>query len=300
VTVIDLLATNPLAFTISLGILGLFIGSFLNVVIHRFPIMLNREWKEAAREILADSDASDETIHLEDTEQEQEKYNLVVPRSACPKCGHQIKSYENIPVLSYLFLGGKCSGCKTPISMRYPLIELVTGLLFAACAATFGFSGATLATCLFVCLLVSLTFIDFDTKLLPDPLVYILLWLGLLVNMNAMFVPLSDAVVGALSGYLSLWGFYWIFKLATGKDGMGYGDFKLFAALGAWFGWQSLLLIIILASFVGALIGIVLMLFASKNRNSAIPFGPYLAMGGLIQLFYGAEILSYYFQTMGM
>ena len=253
--------------------------------------MLDKEWKQMAREMLS----------IENPEESDQKpYNLVVARSACPKCNHQITWYENIPVISYLFLGGKCSNCKTPISIRYPLIEILTGLLFAACAASFGMTVFTFWTCLMVSLLISLSMIDVDTQLLPDPMVYILLWLGLFVNLPAGFVSLPDAVIGALAGYLSLWSFYWLFKLLTGKEGMGYGDFKLFAALGAWFGWQSLLLIILLSSVAGAVIGIAFLLIKSKDRNTTIPFGPYLAIAGLVYLFYGRDIINYYMQSVGL
>ncbi len=287
---IEYLSTSPVAFSISIGVFGLFIGSFLNVVIHRLPIMLDREWKSASREMLG----------LEESDEELPTYNLSVPRSACPKCGHQITWYENIPVLSYVFLGGKCSGCKTGISVRYPIIESVTGLLFFICASQFGFSIVTFWTCILASLLLVLSMIDYDTKLLPDQLVYPLLWLGLFVNMLGGFVSLESAVIGALAGYLSLWSFYWIFKLLTGKEGMGYGDFKLFAALGAWFGWQSLFLIIMLASVAGAVLGIAFLLLKSKDRDYAIPFGPYLAIAGFVYLFYGPLIIQYYLRSVGL
>ena len=287
----EYLATNLTAFAIALGIFGLFIGSFLNVVIHRLPIMLNREWQAAARDILH----PDETT----SDSDEEPYNLVVPRSACPECGHQIKAYENIPVISYLFLGGKCSQCKTSISIRYPLVELATGILFGLCAYTFGYTGATIFACLMSCILVSLTMIDIDTKLLPDTLVYVLLWSGLFANSMGIFTNLNAAVFGAIIGYLSLWSIFWLFKLLTGKEGMGYGDFKLFAALGAWFGWTALLDIILLASVVGALFGIILLKVQSKGRDTQIPFGPYLALGGLIYLFFGSVIVGNYLQYVG-
>lgn len=288
---IDYLANNPVAFSISIGVFGLFIGSFLNVVIHRLPIMLDREWKQASREMLSlDAEVNND----------EKPYNIVEPRSACPKCGHQITWYENIPVISYLILGGKCSNCKTKISARYPAVEIVTGILFFICAHTFGYSILTFWTCILASLLLVLSLIDYDTKLLPDQLVYILLWTGLFANISSSFVSLESAVLGALIGYLSLWSIFWIFKLATGKEGMGYGDFKLFAALGAWFGWQSLFLIIMLASVAGAILGILLMIISSKDRNYAIPFGPYLAIAGFVYLFYGPAIIQYYLQSVGM
>ena len=289
---IDYLANNPVAYSISIGVFGLFIGSFLNVVVHRFPIMLEREWKQASRQMLG----------LEDTTPDEDKqpYNIVVPRSACPQCGHQITWYENIPIISYLLLGGKCSNCKTKISSRYPVTELVTGILFFICANTFGYSVLTLWTCILSSLLLILSLIDYDTKLLPDPLVYFLMWTGLFSNLAASFVPLQSAVLGALIGYLSLWSIFWIFKLVTGKEGMGYGDFKLFAALGAWFGWQSLFLIIMLASVAGAVIGIMLMVLSSKDRHYAIPFGPYLAIAGFVYLLYGPQIIQMYLTSVGL
>ena len=287
---IEYLSTSPVAFSISIGVFGLFIGSFLNVVIHRTPIMLDREWKSASREMLG----------IDEPAEAEEPYNLMVPRSACPKCGHQITWYENIPVISYLFLGGKCAGCKTGISARYPIIEMVTGLLYFVCAYHFGFSILTFWTCILASLLLVLSMIDYDTKLLPDQLVYPLLWLGLLANLMGAFVTLESAVIGALAGYLSLWSFYWIFKLLTGKEGMGYGDFKLLAALGAWFGWQSLFLIIMLASVAGAVLGIAFLLIQSKGRNYTIPFGPYLAIAGFVYLFYGPLIIQYYLRSVGL
>ena len=295
---IDYLASSPVAFSISVGVFGLFIGSFLNVVVHRLPIMLDKEWRAASKELLGID--QDDSVDDDTPQKEEEPYNLMVPRSACPKCQHQITWYENIPVISYLFLAGKCSGCKTKISMRYPIVELVTGILYFVCAYEFGFSTLTFWTCLLVSLLLVLSLIDFDTKLLPDQLVYPLLWIGLLANLNGGFVTLESAVIGALAGYLSLWSFYWLFKLITGKEGMGYGDFKLFAALGAWFGWQSLFLIIMLASVAGAVLGILFLVIQSKDRNYTIPFGPYLAIAGFVYLLYGPMIMQYYFRSVGL
>ena len=290
--IIEYLANNPVAFSISIGVFGLFIGSFLNVVIHRLPIMLDNEWKHASRDMLGLTDESEEN--------QKPPYNLVVPRSACPKCGHQITWYENIPVISYLLLGGKCANCKTKISRRYPVVELATGLLFFICANAFGYSILTFWTCILAAFLLVLSLIDYDTKLLPDQLVYVLLWTGLFANLQPSFVPLQSAVLGAIIGYLSLWTIFWLFKFVTGKEGMGYGDFKLFAALGAWFGWQSLFVIIMLASVTGAVLGIVLMIISSKDRNYAIPFGPYLAMAGFLYLFYGPMLIQYYLQSVGL
>lgn len=264
--------------TLAAALFGLLIGSFLNVVIYRIPRMMQRE--------------SDNYVAHESGRElpHTDRFNLMVPRSSCPHCGHQITALENIPVISWLVLRGKCRACKAPISPRYPLVELATGLLSGALVWTFGSGWIGLATLLFGYLLLAMTFIDFDTQLLPDDLTYPLLWAGLLVNLNGTFVPLRDAVIGAAAGYLALWSIYWLFKLATGKEGMGYGDFKLLAALGAWLGWTMLPTIILLSSVVGAVVGISLIVFARHGRDKPIPFGPYLAAAGLIALFYGAPI----------
>lgn len=268
--------------TVTAGIFGLLIGSFLNVVIHRLPKMMQRE--------------SDNYVAQESGKPlpHGDRYNLTIPRSACPHCGHRITALENIPVVSYLALGGKCAGCKARISVRYPIIELITGVLSAFLIWRFGSGSAGLATLLFAYLLIAMTFIDLDTQLLPDDLTLPLLWCGLLVNLNGTFVPLNDAVIGAAAGYLSLWSVYWLFKLTTGKEGMGYGDFKLLAALGAWLGWVMLPVIILLSSLVGALVGIGLIVFAKHGRNNPIPFGPYLAAAGLIALLFGKQIVRTY------
>ncbi|MBB3119280.1 prepilin peptidase [Pseudoduganella violacea] len=260
------------------GIFGLMIGSFLNVVIYRLPKMMQRE--------------SDNYVAAESGKQppHADRFNLMVPRSACPHCGHQVTALENVPVFSWLALRGKCSSCKNPISARYPLIEALTGLLSAGLVWQFGSGYMGLATLVFAWMLIAMTFIDADTQLLPDDLTYPLLWAGLLVNLNGTFVPLRDAVIGAAAGYLALWSIFWLFKLATGKEGMGYGDFKLLAALGAWLGWAMLPSIILLSSVVGAVVGICLILFARHGRNNPIPFGPYLAAAGMIALIFGAPI----------
>lgn len=264
--------------TLVAGLFGLLIGSFLNVVIHRLPKMMQRE--------------SDNYVAHESGKElpHTDRYNLMVPRSCCPHCGHQITALENIPVVSWLALGGKCRKCKAPISPRYPIVELVAGLLSAFLVWTFGSGVAGLGTLLFVYLLIAMTWIDYDTKLLPDDLTLPLLWAGLLINVNGTFVPLQDAVIGAAAGYLVLWAVYWLFKLATGKEGMGYGDFKLLAALGAWMGWAMLPTIVLLSSVVGALVGIGLIVFAKRGRDNPIPFGPYLAAAGLIALVWGKDI----------
>ena len=268
--------------TIFAGVLGLLIGSFLNVVIHRMPKMMQRE---------SDNYVAHESGNpLPHTD----RYNLMVPRSCCPHCGHQITALENIPVISYLVLRGKCRGCKTPISARYPIVELLTGTLSAFLVWRFGSGAAGLATLLFAYLLIAMTFIDADTQLLPDDLTLPLLWCGLLINLNGVFVPLNEAVIGAAAGYLVLWAVYWLFKLATGKEGMGYGDFKLLGALGAWLGWKMLPIIILLSSLVGAIVGISLIAFARHGRNNPIPFGPYLAAAGVIALLYGKPLAQAY------
>jgi leader peptidase (prepilin peptidase)/N-methyltransferase len=267
---------------VAAGILGLMIGSFLNVVIHRLPKMMQRE--------------SDNYVAHESGKPlpHTDRYNLIVPRSACPHCGHQITALENIPVVSWLFLRGKCSNCKAPISARYPIVELLTALVSALLIWRFGSGLPGLATLVFAWMLIAMTLIDADTQLLPDDLTLPLLWCGLLVNMNGTFVPLDQAVIGAVAGYLSLWSVYWLFKLTTGKEGMGYGDFKLLAALGAWLGWKMLPVIILLSSVVGAVVGIALIAFAKHGRDKPIPFGPYLAAAGMLALLYGKTIAEAY------
>ena len=288
----DLLRAEPLVFITGSVILGLMVGSFLNVVIHRLPIMMENT-EEAyfqQRQALAANLSEAELNALPETR----KYNIVTPRSACPKCGHKIGALENIPVISYLLLGGKCKACKTKISLRYPLIEALTGALTGLAAYVYGYSSATLFIFVFIFALVALTFIDLDTFLLPDDIVLPLLWLGLLFNLNNGFTDLKSAVIGAMAGYMILWLVFWLFKLATGKEGMGYGDFKLLGAIGAWFGWQILPAVILLSSVAGAAIGIGLILFKGKGRNTAIPFGPFLALGGIAALFFGQQLAGFY------
>jgi leader peptidase (prepilin peptidase)/N-methyltransferase len=277
------LAAGSLLPTVLAAVFGLLIGSFLNVVIHRLPIMMQRE--------------SDNYVAHESGKPlpHTERYNLVVPRSACTQCKHQIGALENVPILSYLALRGKCAACKTPISIRYPMVEALTGALSALLIWHFGSGWVGLSTLVFVYLLIAMTFIDADTQLLPDDLTLPLLWIGLLLNLSGLFVPLHDAVIGAAAGYLSLWAIYWAFKLLTGKEGMGYGDFKLLAALGAWLGWKMLPIIILFSSLVGAVVGIILIVFARRGRDKPIPFGPYLAAAGLLALLYGQTILETYF-----
>ncbi|MGP1715872.1 MAG: prepilin peptidase [Methylophilus sp.] len=280
--VLSLLRTQPHFLQGVCLVLGLLVGSFLNVVIHRLPKMMEREWHANCLDLQGQNVP------------EQPKYNLVVPRSSCPHCGHMISALENIPVISYLFLRGRCKACKAAISIRYPLVEALTGALSFAVAVQYGYSHLTLFALVFVIALVALTFIDFDTQLLPDDITLPLLWLGLLLNLNNGFTDITSAVVGAMAGYLVLWAVYWLFKLVTGKEGMGYGDFKLLAAIGAWFGWQLLPAVILLSSVVGSVIGIGLILFKGKTRQTAIPFGPFLALGGIAALFYGQTLAAFY------
>ncbi len=271
---------GSLAASLVVAVFGLMVGSFLNVVIHRLPVMMQRE-----SDNYVDQESGKEPRHTQ-------RYNLVVPRSCCPKCGHQITAIENIPVISYLALRGKCRGCGTPISKRYPLVELLAAGLAGGLAWHFGTGWNGLAAIVFGLMLLAMTFIDLDTQLLPDDLTYPLLWLGLLLNINGTFVPIKDAVIGAAAGYLALWSVYWLFKLATGKEGMGYGDFKLLAALGAWMGWMVLPSIILLSSVVGALVGIGMIVFARHQRGTPIPFGPYLAIAGLVAMVQGPKLVQ--------
>ena len=276
--------------------LGLSVGSFLNVVIYRLPVMLERQWRANAREIMA-SESLTQPADTQEADQapqdETAPFNLMVPRSRCPKCNHQIGALENIPVFSWLFLGRKCKACRAPISARYPAIELLTAGLTIAVITQFGFTGLGLALCFFTWFLIAATFIDFDTTLLPDQLTFPLLWLGLLTNtLTHGIVPLTDAVIGAVAGYLFLWGTYWLFKLATGKEGMGYGDFKLFAALGAWMGWQVLPSIILIAAVLGLLYAMFAMLAKQLTRAQPIAFGPYLAVAGWVTLMWREPVLS--------
>jgi leader peptidase (prepilin peptidase)/N-methyltransferase len=265
------------------GLLGLCVGSFLNVVIHRLPRMMEIDWQRQCAELRG------ETVPAE------ESYNLARPRSRCPHCGHHITALENIPLISYLLiLRGKCSGCAAPISARYPLVEALAGILSAYAVWHFGYTPAAAGALLLIWALLALTFIDFDTQLLPDSITLPLLWLGLAFNLADTYATIDAAVVGAMAGYLVLWSIFWLFKLATGKEGMGYGDFKLLAALGAWLGWQSLPAIILLSSLVGAIVGICLIVLARQGRNVPIPFGPYLAAAGLIALFWGQALTESY------
>ncbi len=280
---IALIQQNSTIFIIIASLLGLVIGSFLNVVIHRLPIMMEMDWREQC--------ASPSSI---DHAEKSRKYNLITPLSTCPHCQKAIAAWHNIPVISFLLLGGRCKECKASISWRYPAVEIISSLLVGLAAYKFGFSTNTLASSAFALALITLTFIDLDTQLLPDDITLPLLWLGLLFNINGGFTDIQSALIGAVAGYLILWSVYWLFKLITGKEGMGYGDFKMLAAIGAWLGWTSLPAVILLSSIAGSIIGIGLIVLAKKERNTAIPFGPYLALGGIATLFWGAQLSHLY------
>ena len=275
---------DPLFLTVTCTLLGLVVGSFLNVVILRLPRMMEQAWRRDCCELL--EQPAPDAPHI----------SLSSPGSTCPGCYQAIKPWHNIPVLSWLALRGQCASCGMRISPRYPLIELLTGLLSAAAAATFGPQPELIGALFLIWSLIALTGIDIDTQLLPDSITLPLLWLGLLFNLFGAFAPLVDAVIGTMLGYLSLWSVYWLFKLATGKEGMGYGDFKLLAALGAWFGWQAIPLIILLSSFVGAALGIAILIARRKGRDTPMPFGPYLAGAGLLTLFFGDNLIQHYLQ----
>ena len=284
VPLIELAQGLPWLYLSLVFLFSLMVGSFLNVVIHRLPIMLEREWQAEYSDYFGSEVATSSAA----------PYNLMAPRSRCPHCDHPIGALENIPLLSWLWLKGRCRKCKAPISARYPLVELLTALLSVAVAATLTPGWGTLAALLLTWVLVALTFIDLDRMLLPDQLTLPLLWGGLLFNLAGGFVPLADAVIGAMAGYLVLWSLYWAFKLLTGKEGMGYGDFKLLAALGAWLGWQALPIVLLLSSLVGAIIGIGLILLRNHHQGKPIPFGPYLAIAGWIALLWGDNITRWY------
>ncbi len=279
--------TNPLLYLLATGLLGLIVGSFLNVVIHRLPVMMRRTWTLECQAWLGDKQGA-----VDDSG--EETYNLLTPRSHCPNCGHSIGALENIPIISYVALGGRCAKCHAPISRRYPLVEALTALLSVAVAWRFGIAWETAAALLFTWALIALSSIDMDTTLLPDSITLPGLWLGVLLNMGGLFTDLQASVLGAIFGYLSLWCVYHAFKLITGKEGMGYGDFKLLAMLGAWAGWQALPLIILFSSAIGAIVGVGLILVLGRDRNVPIPFGPYLAMAGWIGLLWGTPITDWY------
>lgn len=285
----DFFAAYPVALPLFALALGLIIGSFLNVVIYRLPLMMQHEWTEQCYEFLELDDKDGKLKSLQEL-------NLAKPDSHCPKCQHRISALENIPVLSYLMLGGKCRHCKSHISIRYPIIESITGLLSLFIAYEFGFTWLCLSILILTWSLIVLTMIDYDHQLLPDDITLPLLWLGLIVNYFGLITTLEAAVLGAIAGYLILWSVYWLFKLATGKEGMGQGDFKLLATLGAWMGWQALPQIILLSALVGAVVGIALIVVRGRDRNLPIPYGPYLAGAGFIALLWGEQLTQIYAQ----
>lgn len=286
--ILDFWTNNIAVFTVCVGFVGLLIGSFLNVVVYRLPKMLMRDWRTQAREVL-DMQAQPDA----------ETFNLILPNSSCPHCDHEIKPWENIPLVSWLFLRGKCSNCKEAISIRYPLVELACGLISAVIAWQFGVSWEALAMLVLTWGLLSMSLIDADHQILPDVLVLPLLWMGLILNSFSLFTSLSDALWGAVIGYMSLWSIFWLFKLITGKEGMGYGDFKLLALIGAWGGWQVLPLTILLSSVLGAVIGIIILRLQRNGYSNPIPFGPYLAAAGWVALIWGEQITSSYLQIAG-
>lgn len=276
----ELIRAQP-GLSVALGVLGLVVGSFLNVVIHRLPRMLEQQWEQES----ADFRGQDVP--------KTKPYSLAFPGSHCPSCGAEITALKNIPVLSYLFLGGRCANCGVAIPLRYPLIEVITAVIWILCGLSFGVSNALAGAMLLTAVLISLTAIDLDHQLLPDSLTLPLLWIGLLVNIDATFVSLESAVLGAVFGYLCLWSVYWLFKMITRKEGMGYGDFKLLAALGAWFGLSALPTIVLLSSLVGAVLGVALIVTGRQSRETPMPFGPFLAGAGLIHLFYPNIVMGW-------
>lgn len=281
---------NMVPMILTAGIFGMVFGSFLNVVIYRLPLMLQSRWKNECRTLLAEDQGQ------EPAAAETLPFNLVFPNSHCPHCGAPVRAWQNIPVISYVLLRGRCHECKSPISLRYPAVELLTGLAVALCASHWGLGWPALAASLFSCTLIALTMIDLDHQLLPDNLTLPLLWAGLVANSFGLFTELDNAVWGAVLGYLSLWSMYWLFKWITGKEGMGYGDFKLLAALGAWMGYGHLPLIIILSSLTGTVLAGLYLLRAKKGAQTRVPFGPFLAIAGWIALLYGSGISSWYLQ----
>ena len=286
----EIFGLYPEFFIVSIGILGLIIGSFLNVVIYRLPIMMERSWRKECHEFL----------ELEDNPVATATFNLSVPRSCCPFCQEPIRAHQNIPIISYLLLKGRCSQCKHPISVRYPLVELLTGLCSAFIAWHFGFTIDTLFALLLTWALIALSGIDIDHQLLPDTIILPMLWLGLFLSLFNVFTDSHSSIIGALSGYLCLWTVYQLFKLTTGKEGMGFGDFKLLALLGAWLGWQYILVIILLSSLVGAIIGIAMVVLVKHDHNIPIPFGPYLAAAGWLALIWGKDINQLYLGLAGL
>lgn len=289
---IQLLTHSPYLFCTLVGIIGLMVGSFLNVVIYRLPVMMKRDWAKECEEFLQ--------IESSDRQEPDEPFNLALPLSHCPNCKAPIKFYHNIPVISYLFLKGRCANCGISIALRYPIIEAFTALTSILVAWHFGFTLQTLFALILTWSLIVLSFIDIDHQLLPDSITQPLLWLGIFLSLFGVFINTSTSIIGTIAGYLALWTVYHLFKLVTGKEGMGYGDFKLLALFGAWLGWQYLPMIIFLSSIVGAIIGISLILFRKHERNTPIPFGPYLATAGWIALLWGNDINKLYLTTLSL
>ncbi|MGY2280239.1 prepilin peptidase [Pseudomonas monsensis] len=285
----ELFSLYPLAFVCTALLLGLVVGSFLNVLVWRLPKMLERDWRQQAQDVLGLPGESPLPT-----------YNLMLPHSECPHCAHRIRAWENIPLVSYLYLRGRCSACGGSISKRYPLTELACGLLSAFIAWHLGFGWPAALLIVLTWGLLTMSLIDTEHQLLPDVLVLPLMWLGLIVNSFSLFVPLHDALWGAVAGYLALWSVFWLFKLLTGKDGIGHGDFKLLALLGAWGGWQILPLTILLSSLVGAIVGVILLRLRDEKTSTPIPFGPYLAIAGWIALLWGGQITGFYWQFVGL
>jgi len=284
VAIVSLLQSSTALYVTVAVLLGLAVGSFLNVVIHRLPKMIERQWRAECAELAGAGQPAGET----------ETFNLVVPRSRCPACGHGITALENIPLISYAVLRGKCASCGAGISARYPVVEALSALATGYAAWRFGLTAAAAGAMVFAWAMIALAFIDLDTFYLPDNITLPLAWAGLIFNLFHVFVNLESAVIGAVGGYLALWSVFWAYKLATGKEGMGYGDFKLLAAIGAWLGWKALPLVILFASCAGAVIGVALIILARRGRDTPIPFGPYLAIGALIALFHGEGISRQY------
>lgn len=313
-TALDVITHNTTLFYGVVAFVSLMVGSFLNVVIYRLPVMMERAWQEGMEEYSTDtalatvatdsasnqgsSPASDTLTfdgHSPTDQAAQEPFNLAVPRSRCPACGHEIKAWQNIPLVSYLLLGGKCAGCKAGISVRYPIVEFITMLLSVVVAWQLGPTPQALLGILVTWFLVAMSMIDFDHQLLPDTLTLPLMWIGLLAALLPVFTDLRSAVIGAAAGYMILWSIYQLFRLLTGKEGMGYGDFKLLAALGALLGWQALPMVILLSSLVGAVVGITIILFTGRDKNIPIPFGPYLAAAGFISMLWGDVLSAWYY-----
>lgn len=286
---VQFFSQNSWAYLLCVSLFSLLIGSFLNVVIHRVPIMMKREWREECLEFLEMT-----------AEEKSETFNLFAPRSRCPSCENQITAWQNIPIISYLFLKGRCANCQKAISLRYPMVEFITALASIMVALHFGVSLPALFALLLTWALIAITLIDYDEKFIPDTITLPMLWLGLLINMHAVFVPLEQAIYGAVFGYLSLWSFAKLFYLVTGKEGMGHGDFKLFALFGAWMGVSVLPFIILASSIVGAIVGIIMIIFQSADRHTTIPFGPYLATAGWIALLFGDSIIRWYLNLSGL